>query len=70
MNSAMKQKLLDEFETMRLLEKDAYDFYLRASNDPSVISQSVRRCFSNIAEDERHHLGLVEKIMNIIKNCL
>lgn len=70
MNSATKQKLLNEFETMRLIEADARDFYLKASTDPKVADRSVRKCFSAIAEDERHHVELVERIMNILRNCL
>ncbi len=70
MDSAIKHKLLDEFETMRLLEEDAHKFYLNASNDPNVAGQSVRRCFGSIAEDEKHHVEIVERIMNIIRNCL
>ena len=70
MNDTVKQKLLNEFETMRLIEKDAQDFYLKASTDPNVTDQSVRTCFSAIAEDERHHVELVERIMNILRNCL
>jgi len=70
MNDTVKQKLLNEFETMRLIEKDAQDFYLKASTDPNVTDQSVRKCFSAIAEDEGHHVELVERIMNILRNCL
>ena len=70
MDNAIKHKLLDEFETMRLLEEDAHEFYLRASKNPDVTEESVRRCFGSIAEDEKHHVELVERIMNILRNCL
>ncbi len=70
MNDATKQKLLNEFETMRLIEKDAHEFYLKASTDPNVTNQGVRKCFGSIAEDERNHVEIVERIMNILKNCL
>ncbi len=70
MNDTTKQKLLNEFETMRLIEKDAHEFYLKASTDPNVTDQRVRKCFSAIAEDERNHVELVERIMNILQNCL
>ncbi len=70
MNDAIKHKLLGEFETMRLIEKDAHEFYLKASTDPSVTQPSVRKCFSRIAEDEKRHVEIVERIMNIIPNCM
>ena len=70
MNDAIRQKLLDEFETMRLIEKDAHEFYLKASTDPNVTDQRARNCFGKIAEDERRHVELVERIKNILTNCL
>ena len=70
MNDAIKHKLLGEFETMRLIEKDAHEFYLKASTDPSVTQPTVRKSFSKIAEDERRHVELVGRIMNIIRNCV
>jgi len=70
MNDAIKQKLLNEFDTMRLIEEDAHEFYLRASTDPNVTDQGVRKCFGAIAEDEWNHVELVERIMNILRNCL
>ena len=70
MDSATKQNLLNEFETMKLIEQDAREFYLKTSSDPSVIDQKVRNCLGKIAEDEGHHIELVDRIMNIIKNGL
>lgn len=70
MDNATKQKLIDEFETMRLIESDAREFYIKASNDPKISQNSVRDCFGRIAEDELRHVELVEQIMNIIRNCL
>ncbi len=70
MNDAIKQKLLGEFETMRLIENDAHEFYLKASTDPSVTQPSVRKCFGKIAKDEQRHVELVERIMNILHNCV
>lgn len=70
MDNAIKQKLLDEFETMRLIESDARQFYLKASNDPKISERGVRNCFGRIAEDELRHVELVEQVMNIIRNCL
>ena len=70
MNDTIRQKLLGEFETMRLMEQDAHEFYLKASTDPSMNQPTVRKCFSQIAEDEKRHVELVERIMNIIRNCM
>jgi rubrerythrin len=70
MDSAIKQNLLNEFETMKLIEQDAREFYLKASSDPSVTDQKVCNCLGKIAEDEGHHVELVERIMTIVKNCL
>jgi len=70
MDSATKQNLLNEFETMKLIEQDAREFYLKASSDPEVTDQKVRDCLGKIAEDEAHHVELVERIMTIVKNCL
>jgi len=70
MDSATRKNLLNEFETMKLIEQDAREFYLKASSDPSVTDQKVGNCLDKIAEDEGHHVELVEKIMTIIENCL
>jgi rubrerythrin len=70
MDNVTKQKLVTEFETMKLIEQDAHDFYVKASQDQSVKDERVRNCFSKIAEDERYHIELVDRIMNILKNCL
>ncbi|MHC4539804.1 MAG: hypothetical protein ACYTEK_10495 [Planctomycetota bacterium] len=70
MDKATKHKLVTEFETMRLIEQDARDFYIKASQDQSVEDQKVRSCFTRIAEDEQHHIELVDRIINTLKNCL
>ena len=70
MDNATKRKLLGEFYTMKLIEQDAREFYINASNDPDVTSPEIRTCFRNIAEDEKNHIELVERITNIIMNCV
>ena len=70
MDNLNKQKLLNEFGTMKMIEKDAHDFYFKASQDESVEDEDVRNCFSIIAEDEQHHIELVDRITNILNNCL
>lgn len=70
MDTATKRKLLGEFNTMKLMEQDAHDFYLKISLDPGVTEPEIRQSFSNIAEEEKVHMELVDRIMNIICNCL
>lgn len=70
MDDFNKQKLVSEFGMMKMIEQDAHDFYVKASQDRNVKDQKIRNCFERIAEDERHHIELVERIINIIKNCL
>jgi len=69
MDDFNKQKLVSEFGMMKMIEQDAHDFYVKASQDRDVKDQKIRSCFERIAEDERHHIELVERIINIIKNC-
>jgi rubrerythrin len=70
MDNVNKQQLISEFETMKLVEQDAHDFYIKASQDPSVKNERIRNCFTKIAEDERYHIELVDRIINTVKNCL
>ncbi|MBN1816776.1 MAG: hypothetical protein JW828_05420 [Sedimentisphaerales bacterium] len=69
MDNALKHKLLGEFETMKTIEADAHDFYRRAADDPLVTDETMRRRFQEIADDELRHTELVERIMNLIRNC-
>lgn len=70
MDNITKQKTLSEFETMRLIEQNAHDFYLKASKNTDLADEKTRNCFHKIAEDEEHHVVLVDRIINIIKNRL
>ena len=70
MDNSNKQNLLNEFGTMKMLEQDAHDFYLKALQDESVKDKEVRNCFRIIAEDEQHHIEVVDRIRNIVNNCL
>jgi rubrerythrin len=69
MENQNKQRLVSEFETMKMIEQDAHDFYVKVSQDRNVKDQMIRNCFGRIAEDERHHIELVERIINIVRNC-
>ena len=70
MDNLNKQQLIDEFGTMKLIEQDAHDFYIKASQDPNVKDEMIRNCFSKIAEDELYHIELVDRIINTVRNCL
>ncbi len=70
MNNTTKQKTLSEFETMKLIEQNAHDFYVKASENSSLTDQRICNCFGRIAEDEKRHVALVERIINILNNCL
>ena len=69
MENLNKQKLVSEFEMMKMIEQDAHDFYVVTSQDRNLKDQKIRNCFERIAEDERHHIELTDRIINIIKNC-
>lgn len=70
MDNATKRKLFGEFNTMKLIEQDAHEFYVKASTHPGVTEHEIRDCFRNIAEEEKDHIELVDRIMNIINNCM
>ena len=63
------QKLLSEFETMKVIEQNAHEFYVKVSQNPGIENGKIRDSFCRIAEDEKHHVELVDRIINIIKNC-
>ena len=70
MDNITKQKVLREFETMKLLEQNAHEFYSKALENPDLTDQNTRNCFQRIAEDEKRHVELVDRIINITTNCL
>lgn len=70
MDNATKRKILGEFHTMKWIEQDAHDFYVKTSTDASLSDLNIRNCFRRIAEDEKHHIELVGRIMNIVNNCM
>ena len=70
MNNITKEKVLGEFKTMKLLEQNAQEFYSKTLDNPSLTDANTRNCFQKIAEDESNHIELVDRIINIITNCL
>ena len=69
MDDFNKQKLVNEFGMMKMIEQDAHDFYVKLSQDRNVKDEKIKSCFSRIAEDELHHIELVQRIINIVRNC-
>ena len=65
-----KQEILDEFEMMKIVEQDAHELYLSASEHSCLTDQGIRNSLYEIAEDEKQHVVLVERIINILTNCL
>lgn len=70
MDNATRRKLLGEFNTMKLIEQDAHEFYAKTSVDPDITDLNIRNCFGIIAEEETYHMELVDRIINIISNCM
>ena len=69
MDDLNKQKLISEFGMMKIIEQDAHDFYVQVSQDRNVKDEKIKTCFRKIAEDELHHIELVQRIINIVRNC-
>jgi len=65
-----KNDLIHDFEIMKAIEESARDLYLRISKDSRVRDSRAIEICSRIADDEQRHIGLVEKIINIIKDTL
>jgi len=55
---------------MKDFEYSAHKLYTKISSDTEVEDEAVKMEFSRIAEDERRHVEIVEKIIRIITNCL
>jgi len=70
MGNPDKDKIRHEFETMKLLELSAADQYARIAEDPDIAHSGVRTAFASMAEDERRHAELVDRIINLVNNAL
>ena len=69
-NSYDKEKIIEEFETMRSFELSAHELYGRIAGDPGVGPQKVRDAFAKLAADEQRHAEIVGEIINIVTNAL
>jgi rubrerythrin len=65
-----KKKIISEFEMMKDFELSAKDLYIKIANSPDVREQQIKDTFAAIAEDERRHADIVQKIINIATNAL
>ena len=70
MNVRVTDSLKGKLIELKLIEQDAHDFYVKASQDPSVKNEKMRNCFGYIAEDEQRHIELVDRIISTLKDCL
>ena len=65
-----KDKIRREFETMKLLELSAAEQYARIAGSPGIEQPGVKTAFAGIAEDERRHAELVDRVIHLINNAL
>jgi len=68
--SSTKRRIIAEFAAMKDLEELAYELYSNVSSDRQIADESIRRAFAEIAEDEKRHIGLVQKIIDIAASRL
>ena len=65
-----KSQIIAEFSAMKDLEECAYELYSKISSDPQIADEKIRRIFEEIAEDEKRHIELVQKIIDIATSRL
>jgi len=70
MTNKDKKKIITEFEMMKDFEQSTRDFYIKISSHRDVEDQRVKDTFTRVAEDEQRHIQIVQKIINIVNNCL
>ena len=64
-----RNKIIDEFETMKSFELSAHNLYARIADDPRISERKVKDAFRKLAEDERRHADLVQEIIDLIKKA-
>ena len=65
-----KKKLIRDFELMKSYEDSAEQLYTKISLDERVKNETVKDTFREIAEDEKRHVQIAQKIIDVINNCL
>ena len=69
-HSPAKNKIIQEFETMKSCELTARDLYQRIAADPGIGPQKIKTAFTSLAADEQRHAGMVQEIIDIVSNAL
>jgi rubrerythrin len=69
MNDHNRDKIVQEFETMKSLELSAYDLYRQIARDTRVTDLKVKDTFKRLANDERHHADLVQEIIDLVRQA-
>jgi rubrerythrin len=65
-----KKKLIYDFNIMKGFEESAMSLFSKICQDPQLKNEKVRNTFKIIAEDEKQHAEIVQKIINIVTNSL
>ena len=65
-----KKQIIAEFDAMKGVEECAYELYAKIAADPQMADEKVRSVFAAIAADEKRHIGLVQRIIDIATNQL
>lgn len=60
-----KNEIIAEFTAMKNLEECAYELYTKAASDPQISDNKIKIIFEEIAADEKRHIELVQKIIDI-----
>jgi rubrerythrin len=69
-NNSTKNQIIVEFTAMKNLEECAYELYTKAASDPQISDNKIRIAFEEIAADEKRHIELVQKIIDIVSSKL
>jgi rubrerythrin len=69
-NNSTKNQIIAEFAAIKNLEECAYELYTKAASDPQISDNKIRKVFEEIAADEKRHIELVQKIIDIVSSKL
>ncbi|UCD50668.1 MAG: ferritin-like domain-containing protein [Phycisphaerales bacterium] len=69
-NNWNKGKIIQEFETMKALERSAHDLYSHIAAGPELGPQKIKTTFASLAADEQRHADLVQEIINLVTHAL
>lgn len=69
MQNRDKKKLLNDFKLMKSFEESAAKFYTKVGLD-SRVNERMQNTFREMTEDEKQHVEIVQKIIDIINTKL